>query len=453
MRWTLLALLLLACDSSLTPRPVGVLSAEPPLVLFQSAPEGALQVRGLGLRNTGAGDLRLSPELQLDGDASALSVSWRTPTDAPIDLAPGEVADLVVAWLPDGAPVEATLRVQSTRGEHLVAIRTVPTRSALVVVPNPIDLGTVDADTVAETLVTLVNLGADHIEQLDATLDGGHAGRFGLSWVTPVARLAPDAQATLKVVFRADDPRPSTTTLVLRAANLAPMSVPVRANTDRPCLRADPVHFSRALIGRTTDLTLDLTACTDEPVQIAGLSTQGDPAFSLTPPSLPLTLEPGATVGLPVHFRPVREGTTQAIVHLRSDDPLQPSLPVILTGRGVHNTCPEARPQATVAGPGDAPHLLLDGGRSVDRDAPNQQPQRWRWSVLARPEGGQAEVEEAPGVADDPRTATARFAPDAPGTWRVALTVEDAFSCVDQATLAVVVRDGPVDVQLEWAVE
>jgi hypothetical protein len=455
MRWICIIALVLACNDirgDAVPRPL--VHTEPEVVLFPRAPVGALQVRDVTLTNVGDDLLLILPTIALD-EAPSLTVSWLEPPGSIITLAPKASVHLVVAWLPAGRATHSRLTLESNAGPVVIPIRAGGGQAELHVTPQLVDFGEVPAHTPVSAAVTLTNLGVAPLGPMEAWLEDT-GPRVALRWLDGRRTLPPDGQTQLVVQFSPDDTLPQRGTLVVEVPNepeVAPLRLPVLANVHRPCVVAQPVHFRTALIGRPSDLTLRVSRCTDEPVQITGVQLTGDAAFTVEPPLLPAVLDTAAPLLLPVHFRPVREGTTQAMVHIESDDPFRPVASVVLTGQGVHNQCPVAHAAARLERETEATTLLLDAGGSTDADAPNRMPVAWRWHVDVRPEQAEAEVQEGPGVPDDATTPTARFTPDAPGLWRLALAVEDAFGCVDESTVSVTVRDGPVDVQLEWATD
>ncbi len=91
----------------------------------------------------------------------------------------------------------------------------------------------------------------------------------------------------------------------------------------------------------------------------------------------------------------------------------------------------------------------LDGSASSDADG---EVVAWAWSVLERPDDAEADL-------DDPASPTPSLAPDAEGTWLLALVVTDddglrsapdvvgiAARAVDQAPLAVLTAEGDIEV-------
>jgi len=138
------------------------------------------------------------------------------------------------------------------------------------------------------------------------------------------------------------------------------------------------------------------------------------------------------------------------------------SLQVPVTARGVGRQCPVAQ-----AGEGEhrVQHLdivHLDGSPSVDADGPDGRPIAWRWTVIARPDGSVAQVQEGyfdpaqpanGGLDDDPATPAALFFVDLPGDYTFELEVEDADGCVDRTRVLVqgcpCEGDG-ITVQVDW---
>ncbi len=94
-----------------------------------------------------------------------------------------------------------------------------------------------------------------------------------------------------------------------------------------------PLAFNNVAVGQISTLTLNVqntgsAALTVNPVTIS------NPMFGLMAPSIPITVQPGATTQVTLTFAPQSSGLQTATMTINSNDPNHPSVPVTLTGTG-----------------------------------------------------------------------------------------------------------------------
>jgi hypothetical protein len=123
---------------------------------------------------------------------------------------------------------------------------------------------------------------------------------------------------------------------------------------------------------------LSTASATAGPVEI----TLTGAAFALTPPALPLVLEPGARAEFAIRFAPAAAGSFTGIVSIASDDSDRPTLQAALQGTATAADVPaiDLKPQRLDHGSvrtGSTKDLVLAVGNTVPlRYAPTIRPRR-----------------------------------------------------------------------------
>lgn len=220
---------------------------------------------------------------------------------------------------------------------------------------------------------------------------------------------------------------------------------------DGPCIRVSPraLAFGGRAVGQQAVLNVTVSACGTSPLTLSEASVTSDRAgvFVLSPagPTLPLTLEPGATVAIPVIFTAPAGATAPSTGTLRlvSDAP-EATTDVALSGHGLDASCPTA--VITVAEgdevvPQTNLHLSARNSSSSAGDIT-----RWQWSVV-QPSGSVAIFAPAPNAQD------VTFEANLVGSYVFRLKVWDALgveSCEEAETTVVVTSDEGIRVELTW---
>jgi hypothetical protein len=108
-------------------------------------------------------------------------------------------------------------------------------------------------------------------------------------------------------------------------------------------LSATALQFGNVPIGGDAQQSLTMTSSGTAPLQISSLSAQGG-AFSAQSPALPVTLQPGQALTLPVKFGPKASGGETGQLVIASNAAATPSVTVNLIGNGA---APAPPPPAT----------------------------------------------------------------------------------------------------------
>jgi hypothetical protein len=159
-------------------------------------------------------------------------------------------------------------------------------------------------------------------DDIDPYALGGNAASVG-SVVT--ASVVSDGSIDLVFLHQAENPNPKAIEIVV--------TEPGPADLDGPAVH----DFGSVSSGdsATDPITLVNPIGSDGPVEITGLAVNGDPEFTLvSPPGLPVSLNPGDTLTLNVQFSPTSGGPFSGTLDATHDGE-SGSLSVALSGDGV----------------------------------------------------------------------------------------------------------------------
>jgi hypothetical protein len=112
---------------------------------------------------------------------------------------------------------------------------------------------------------------------------------------------------------------------------LAPASVWAQELHCQPCNHA----FGKVDVGSSSSYSIELTNAGSKALRITSKSIQGS-AFSFGSFPVPVTIQPGANVALPITFTPTAKGYTDATVTLASNAPNSP-LSIHVAGDGIYS--------------------------------------------------------------------------------------------------------------------
>ncbi len=105
----------------------------------------------------------------------------------------------------------------------------------------------------------------------------------------------------------------------------------------RIALNTYSLRFDSVELGTTKSLMLELSNVGAAELRITQIELSGTDAAAFNVPErdvVPIVLQPGEQTSLEVQFRPTRQGDHTALLSLSSNDPLEPSSVVILSGIG-----------------------------------------------------------------------------------------------------------------------
>ncbi len=234
-----------------------------------------------------------------------------------------------------------------------IAYNTLP----LTVDPNSVSFGAVQVGKTQAATVTLHNQGLTAV-----TLSGMQVAdpAFALSSDQANTTIAAGGSASLKVTFAPTAAKDYDSQVVIQSGDRK-SAVAVSGTGQQPQSTPPPTSGSPAMqvsstalqfgsvpIGGNAQQTLTLTSTGTAALDVSALSASGD-GFSAKAPALPLSLQPGQSLTLPVTFVPTKAGAEAGKLVIGSDAVGSSYVAVSLVGNGTSST----------PAPPDAPALTL----------------------------------------------------------------------------------------------
>lgn len=214
---------------------------------------------------------------------------------------------------------------------------------ALTVSAASVSFGDVTLDTaVASKTVTLTSSGTAPLTLTAETLN--NTTTFSISALSLPLTLNPGQTATLTIGYNATSAGSKTGTVTLTSnASPAHAFIALSGTTQAGSLTFGPatMAFGNVPVNTASTQNLTVTSTGQAPLIITGAS-MGGTGYRLSPPSLPLTLNPGQTATLTIGFTPASTGSSAGLLTLTCN-----------TVRGVVTT------RASGAGTGGTPGLTL----------------------------------------------------------------------------------------------
>ena len=219
----------------------------------------------------------------------------------------------------------------------------------LAVDPSSVDFGTVPVGTAQAKTVTLLNSGLSAV-----TLTGVQIAdpAFTVEAAQTQVTIPAGGKITAKVTFTPTEAKSYSSQIVVTSGSQqssvslsgtgqkksAPPTVPGHPELQ---VSATALQFGSVPIGGDAQQSVTLTSSGTDPLQINALTANGG-AFSAQAPSLPVTLQPGQALTVPVKFGPKTSGKATGQFVIASNAATTPSVTVSLTGDGAAPTPPPA---------------------------------------------------------------------------------------------------------------
>jgi hypothetical protein len=217
-----------------------------------------------------------------------------------------------------------------------VTYNTVP----LTVNPGSLSFGTVPVGQTQSQAITLQNMGLTSV-----TLSGMQVAdpAFAISPAQTTTTIPAGGTASLKVAFTPTAVKTYSSQVVVTSGgqntNISVSGTGQQSTPQGPSgsaalqLSATALQFGNVPIGGDAQQSLTMTSSGTAPLQISSLSAQGG-AFSAQSPALPVTLQPGQALTLPVKFGPKASGGETGQLVIASNAAATPSVTVNLIGNG-----------------------------------------------------------------------------------------------------------------------
>ena len=437
--------------------------------------------------NTGTGPLEIR-EITLTSvpEGAFYLSSLPMPSAAePIRVYPDDFDhEFSVTFTPVGDVVGANARVTITTNKTIDGYETFvfnisPEMATprLLVQPKVVDFETVGENASSTKSVALLNTGAAELVITGFYLSGspgytlGMAGEAfpvsaatastGVTFDTPIT-IAAGASDHLDVTYAASGPEPAEGAVVLLTNDpSAPggTTIEMYANVAGPCIQISPtrVDFGGKLVGQQSTINVQIQSCGDRALTISDVSfvDDGFGAFGMTAialGTLPVELEPGQTLYLPVTYLPAAVSPIGSGGSPESDEGLLrivsnayiTNYDVEVSGFGTDGSCPTAN--ITIAeGEEVIPQtpLHLDSASST---ATNGAITGWEWSVV-QPSGSASVFLPSPYVQNP------TFEANVVGEYIFRLKVYDALgtaSCEEATKTVYVTSPEAIHVELLW---
>lgn len=439
-------------------------------------------------KNSGTGQLKIRGiEIVSDPEGAFTVSTFPTPTvDAPIVIDPEGEQEISIGFNATAAAgvarPHATVTIRSNRtldGVDAFVVNVAPeTQNAkLIVNPQVVDFGVVAANQSSTKQVALLNIGSAPLEirgfyfsgnpgyhaNIDST-DYAVTPESASTGVTfPAAVIMPaGASQYFEVQYTATGAEAAEGTLVFLTNDpSAPNGTNLQlfANVAGPCIKVNPpkVDFGGKVVGQLATVQVEIKSCGDRPLQVTGVEITNDgggvfDADDAALGALPVTIEPNASVFLPVTYMPTQvsalDGSGAFIKELGTlritSNAYLAQLDVDLSGFGTDGSCPtavidvregdEVIPQTT---------LHLDSSHSTSTSGAIS---RVEWVVI-QPPGSASRLQPS-------ETAVApTFEANIVGEYYFRLKVWDALnnpSCSDAEYKVVVTSTEALHVELLW---
>ena len=415
-------------------------------------------------------------------------VSLPTPSEAaPIELFPETLAhQFSVTYDPtavaNGVRATGVVRIKTNAtlnsgSEFVFNVVSEVTFARLVVTPPIIDFAEVATGTTSTKSANLLNTGGAALA-IERIVLSGHPGYTvtiaGVSYTVtaesaaggivldPPLSVAASNALGIDVKYAASGDEPAKATLVFftdDVTSTAGSKLELFANVDGPCIRANPAHvsFGGKLIGETAEVMLELQSCGgfDLVISDVAMIEDGKGVFAVRKEALgtfPVTIPAGASVGLPVTYKPSllaelgldgQYVLEQGLIEIVSNAYIA-QLEVPVDGFGTDGKCPLAN--ITVE-EGDEvlpqTELHLSGFGSTATNGPIMS---YEWSVV-QPTGSVSTFQPSARIADP------TFETNIVGTYIFRLSVKDAFgvkSCSPAQYTVTTTSDDAIHVELLW---
>lgn len=268
----------------------------------------------------------------------------------------------------------------------------------IAIAPGELDFGGVVVLYTDLQLLQVVNAGRAPLVISDLSLDDDDGGVFSV--LPSSAEIAVDDALAIQVDFSPVTYVPYSHNLVVTSndPDTPVLTIPITGegiDGPTPDIGIDllSLDFGQVTVGQSRSEYFTITNHGDGALSIISASQTGSDAFHLVAdPTGQLLAEKGGYMAVLVDYEPTVEGGDNATLTIRSDDPDEPEVSVLLLGNGGGAF---EYPQAVIDCPDkvDPPVTVdLDGTGSTD---PNGfEPLTWRWKLVDSPSGSTTEIQD-----------------------------------------------------------
>lgn len=313
------------------------LQVAPVNLTFTGITQGMSQDKQVLAVNNGSSDCTVN-RIEVTTGATVFS----TPTQPQV-LASGSSMLVEVRYAPTGAgPDTGVLEIEEggvARTVDLLGNPELVDECVVEIRPAFLNFGAVPPGTTRSMGAEVVNISTEICTLSGAELMPGSSPDFTDN-SPPLGIIAPNRSKQIAVTYRPSGPGVARGNLEVETKTIGignPSTftiVPIFASSASTGIRVDPVDLPFGdQLGLST-LLFTIYAIGTNPVTVTALDwTTPDSEFSVqNPPTLPFTLQPGASQNVTVQYNPADMQGDTAILTVRSDDPANPAIDVTTTG-------------------------------------------------------------------------------------------------------------------------
>ncbi len=273
----------------------------------------------------------------------------------PFSVAPGATVNVPVDYAPlDVGGDSGTLDIASDDvDEPVVSVSlsgtgfAAPT-TACTVSPLALDFGFVDPGNTVTLTATVTNpaTSPNRCTVNSATFDNTEFALNPLSQQTPF-NVWQGSSVNVSLDYTPADTSPDTNTMtlnILDADRVTVFDAPVTLTGNgggpvtAPDIDVNPLSLGFGVVdtGASATRTTTIANLGDADLTVTGLTVGGSTEFQLNAgaPTPPFSVAPGTTADVPVDYAPVDVGADSGTLDVASDDPDEPTVPVVLSGTG-----------------------------------------------------------------------------------------------------------------------
>ena len=318
--------------SSTSPQTSYLLAPSVTSLAFGNQLVGTASSQAVVFTNTGTGSVTVS---SVTSSGAGFSVSGFSGS---VTLAAGQSLSLAANFAPTAAGSTSgsiTVASTSTNSPATISLSGTGVQPLISVTPSSSSFGNVIVGVTSTQKITLQNPGSSTLSVTQASLTGSG---YTLSGLALPLSIAPGGASSFSVGFA---PASAGTfsgslTLVSNAPN-APTSIALSgtgvASTLQLSASSTSLGFGSVNTGSSATLNVSVSNTGNSSVTISQITESGA-GFTLTSPTVPLTLSPGQSTSLSVKFAPSATGTFAGTVTVTSNATNSP-LTISLSGTGV----------------------------------------------------------------------------------------------------------------------
>jgi hypothetical protein len=310
----------------------------PPTVTYSNVAQGSSADQQVLIANDGASSCRVT-RLEITQGASEFRLGAAAPM-VPLDVPAGGSIALPITYAPSASPAphNGVLEIEGNGAVVPVTLIGNPMLAdgcQLEVVPTILSFGAVAPGTTRSMGVEVRNISQEFCTIRGVMLAQGSDPAF-INTSSNFGLVLPGRSKQLTVTYQPASAGAARGELVIDTSDVdsPEFRVPIFASSAQSGICVSPriLPFGPATGVETMDFTI--YACGGSAVTIQALDwTAPDPELALqSPPSLPFTLQAGASQQVFVRYSPADAAGDYAALTVRSNDPVEPAIRVEMTG-------------------------------------------------------------------------------------------------------------------------